>query len=128
MAELAERESDFEKTGADLVVIGSGLPEHLDEFRKVTGYRGRLLTDPSRKAFRLLGFSGGVTGLISFKAVTGGLSALKEGHRQGPVQGSALQLGGAVVVDPEKGITWYFAGRKAGDHPKVDDLIKAAEG
>jgi len=91
----------------------------------VTGYKGTLFTDPSRKVFEYLGFKSSVTGFIGLKPLAKTLSALKKGHKQGGIEGSTLQLGGAVVIDTEKTIRFYFASNKAGDHPDVADLVAA---
>lgn len=142
MAELAERERDFQKKNANLAVIGSGEPRYFAEFRQATGYEGELLTDPERNAFALLGFASGVGGLMSIRSLAKAFSAKKEGHSQGGIQGSTLQLGGAVIIAPYDdspadspddvsidsqgaSLRYYYAGRKAGDHPKVADLLAA---
>ena len=54
-------------------------------------------------------------------------SAFKQGHRQGAIQGSTLQLGGAVIVDVSGAVLYFFAGKKAGDHPRVDELLAASD-
>lgn len=117
----------FYNKNADLVVIGSGDPAHFPEFRKRTGYDGLLFSDPSLKAFSVLGFSNGLKGFMSMKSIFKAASALKQGHRQGSVQGSTLQLGGAVVIDTSGAVCYLFAGKKAGDHPEVDALLGAVE-
>ena len=106
-------------------MIGSGESRHFDEFRGATGYKGTLLSDSSRQAFTLLGFSKGITGLLSIKSIPRVFTALKGGHKQGSIQGNTLQLGGAVIVDPSNTIRYYFASKKAGDHPAVNDLLDA---
>ena len=89
----------FREKNVDLVIIGSGAPRHFEDFRKKTGYGGLLFTDPSLEAFSVLGFKNGLGGFMSIGSVIKAASALKQGHRQGAIQGSALQLGGAVVID-----------------------------
>jgi len=111
----------------DLVVIGSGDPVHFAEFRKKTGYRGLLFSDPSLKAFSALGFSSGLKGFVSIGSVFKAASALKQGHRQGSIQGDTFQLGGAIVVDTSGAVRYFFSSKKAGDHPKVDDLLPALD-
>lgn len=127
VAELAGAAQRFENINARLAVIGSGDPRHFKEFRKITGYIGPLFSDPSLKAFSFLNFTGGVAGFLSVKSIFKAASALKNGYRQGSVQGSAMQLGGAVIIDPTGSIRYYFASRKAGDHPNIDDLIRAVD-
>jgi peroxiredoxin len=125
VAELAENENRFKEKNADLAVIGSGDPTHFKEFRKKTGYEGLLFSDPSLAAFSLLGFTGGISGVMSIRSVFKAVSAFRQGHRQGSVQGSTLQLGGAIVIDASGAIHYYFASANAGDHPAVDELIRA---
>lgn len=66
-------------------------------------------------------------GFMSMKSVFNAVSALKQGHRQGSIQGSSLQLGGAVVIDISGAVRFFFAGKKAGEHPDIDQLLKAVE-
>lgn len=109
------------------MVIGSGDPSYFPEFREITGYDGLLFTDPSLKSFSFLGFSSGLKGLLSIKSAFKAASAVKQGHRQGSIQGSATQLGGAVVIDASGAVRYFFAGKKAGDHPDVDALLRGVE-
>tara|TARA_B100000614_G_scaffold129766_1_gene115789 strand:- start:135 stop:515 length:381 start_codon:yes stop_codon:yes gene_type:complete len=123
VADLAQHQNAFEARGLNLVVIGSGSPRHFDSFRAATGYKGLLFTDPGRKAYDLLGFSNGISGLLRPGVLFRGLVALKSGHRQGAVQGNTLQLGGAAVISPEEKLLYYFAERSAGEHPDIEDLL-----
>lgn len=127
VAELADQANRFKDKNADLVVIGSGDPRYFNEFREITGYQGQLFSDPSLKAFSVLHFSNSIAGFMSMGSMLKAVSALAGGHRQGSVQGSTMQLGGAVVIDSSGAVVYYFAGRKAGDHPSIDDLIRALD-
>ncbi len=51
------------------------------------------------------------------------MTAFKQGHRQGAVQGSTLQLGGAVVIDTKGAVRYFFSAKKAGEHPDIDSLM-----
>lgn len=64
---------------------------------------------------------------MNIRAVFKAASALKQGHRQGSVQGSALQLGGSLVIDVSGVVRYFFAGSKPSDHPDIDDLLGAVE-
>jgi peroxiredoxin len=127
VAELAENSQNFDDKNVNLAVIGSGDPRHFKEFKKITGYGGLLFSDPSLAAFSLLGFSKGLAGFMSISSVFKAASALKEGHRQGSVQGSTMQLGGAIVIDVSGAVCYFFSGRKAGDHPKINELLNAVD-
>jgi len=127
VAELAENFQHFNDKNVNLAVIGSGDPHHFKAFKETTGYGGLLFSDPSLAAFSLLGFSKGLAGFLSIRSVFKATSALKEGHRQGSVQGSTLQLGGAIVIDVSGAVCYFFSGRKAGDHPKINELLNAVD-
>lgn len=107
------------------MVIGLGDPSHLQELRQATGYCGELLTDPSRESYKILGFSSGISKIMGLKVLSRGFSALRAGYKPGTIQGSALQLGGAVIVRPDATIGYYFASAEAGDHPLITDLLDA---
>jgi peroxiredoxin len=122
---LAQQYNSFLEKHAKLVVIGSGDPPHLQELRHATGFRGELLTDPSRESFKVLGFASGIGKVMGLKVLSRTFSALGAGHMPGTVQGSALQLGGAVILRPDATIAYYFASAEAGDHPTVTGLLDA---
>ena len=97
----------------------------MKKFRDVTGYRGILLTDPTRDAYKILKFKSGISDIIGVKSFTQSFSALRSGFIPGSLQGHALQLGGAVVVVPEGNITYLFRSSAAGDHPPLETLLAA---
>jgi peroxiredoxin len=127
VAELVEHNTEFKEENAELVVISTSEPKYIEEFQQITGFQGKILSDPQATSFKALGFSDSISGLISPKAMFKGLSAMSKGHKQGRVQGSTLQLGGAIVVDPSLNIPYYFAGKTAGDHPAISELLSAVQ-
>ncbi len=108
-------------------MVSNGSVKDMKKFRNVTGYRGILLTDPSRDSYKFLKFKSGLTDIIGVKSFTQGFSALSSGFMPGSLQGHALQLGGAVVVVPERNIniTYFYKSSAAGDHPPVEALLAA---
>ncbi|WP_136809508.1 AhpC/TSA family protein [Desulfosediminicola flagellatus] len=127
VAELGESYSAFQDKGARLVVVGSGEVAHLKDFKASSGFEGEIFTDPSRESFRLLGFRSGVSGLLGIKAISRGFSALKEGYTPGFIQGSALQLGGAVIIDTDCTMRYHYVGEAAGDHPPIKEMLNALD-
>jgi hypothetical protein len=91
----------------------------------VTGYQGTLLTDPTRESYNLLQFKSGLANLIGVKSFTQSFLALKAGLMPGALQGSAMQLGGAVIIEPDNNIKYFFQSSEAGDHPSVENLLEA---
>ena len=122
---MAGHLGDFEKKQSDLIIIGSGSCSDIPEFRKITGYEGKILTDPSRATFAYLGLTSGVGGLLGLKTLSRGFSALRQGIKPGSLQGSALQLGGAVIIDKNGSVLYQFRSREAGEDPPVEEMLAA---
>ena len=127
MADLTNRYQDFKEAKLNLAVIGSGPPRDFDPFRKATAYPGPLYSDPSLAVFDLLGFRRDLLGVASISAAFKAMAAIRQGHRQGRISGSTLQLGGAVIIAPDNTIPFYHASKTAGDHPRIRDLIRAGQ-
>lgn len=113
--------------GARLVVVGSGAPEHLPEFRKVTGYGGLLLTDPSLQSFQAAGLASGWRRTLGLRTFIHGIRAFAGGFRQGVRRGSAVQQGGTFVVGPGPRVRFEWRDRFAGDHPGMDAVLAALD-
>lgn len=107
-------------------MIGCGETKHLLEFRKATGFRGTLLTDPTRELFSYLGFAQGFSGLLAWRPIKDAFAAFRAGFRPGSLQGNALQLGGALVLGTDGTILYRYQSSDAGDHPPIEDLLGAA--
>jgi hypothetical protein len=117
----------FERFNAKLVVIGNGETHYLKPFREVTGYKGFLYTDPSLTVFEHLGFKRSLISIIGLQTVRKGVQAMKEGHSQGGIQGSALQQGGALIIGPGDKVYYFHRNREPSDHPPVKELLDACE-
>ena len=68
VAELAGYLDDFSQQGAQLAVVGNGGSYDLKKFRKVTGYPGILLTDPSLEPYKILKFKNGLADVVGIKS------------------------------------------------------------
>lgn len=68
-----------------------------------------------------------VSGLLGLKTLAKGFTALREGIKPGLLQGSALQLGGAVIISQEGNICYYFKSTDAGDYPPIPEMLAALD-
>ena len=118
---------DFEKRNAQLAIIGNGKPEHIGPFRKITGYRGILLTDPELKTYKALNFKKSMGSLIGIKSATALMKSVGSGYTSSSVQGNAFQQGGALVVGPGDTVHYVYRSKEAGDEPPVEKMLKACE-
>lgn len=92
----------------------------------MTGYTGKILTDPSREAFKVLGLTSSFVGLLGSKMFSRAISALKQGVRPGSVQGNALQLGGAIIIKSDESVEYIYRSSEAADDPPVREMLAAA--
>lgn len=114
--------------GAELVIVGNGSAHFAQAFREDLKLTTPLYTDPSLNSYAALGMKRGLGGAAgSLAALRNAARALAAGHRQGPVQGDAWQLGGVLVVDTEGGVLYRHLSDAAGDHPPVADVLRALE-
>jgi len=125
VADLAAKQQNFRDKNAELAVIGCGDPKYIKEFKNVTGYSGNVFTDPSRQSYRILSLTSSIGGLLGMQTLRSGLSAIKKGVKPGSLQGSALQLGGAVIVGSDATIRYYYKGKEAGDSPPEHEMLNA---
>jgi hypothetical protein len=51
--------------------------------------------------------------------------ALARGFRQAGRQGDVVQQGGTFVLGPGDRVRFEWRDRYAGDHPRLDDVVKA---
>jgi hypothetical protein len=127
VAGLDRARPEIEARGAELVVVGSGAPEHLAGFREVTGYRGPLLTDPSLRSFQVAGLASGWRRTFDPRAFVNGIRAFAGGFRQGARRGNPVQQGGTFVLGPGPRVRFEWRDRFAGDHPPMSAVLAALD-
>ena len=125
MAGLAAALPEIRAHGAGLVVVGSGLPEHIAGFRSATGYGGPLFTDPSLESFKAAGLAYGLAKTFHPLTLLKGVRAFAGGFRQGARRGNPVQQGGTFVLGPGERVSFEWRDRFAGDHPEMRDILAA---
>jgi len=117
---------ELQALGADLFIIGNGAPHFARAFREDLGITTPVYADPSLRTYRLLRFKRAAKDtILSLKTYGAALRALRQGFRQGRVQGDAWQLGGVLVVGPDGTLAYRHASATAGDHPPVAEVLDA---
>lgn len=111
--------------GAEVVVVGNGAPHFIAGFRELTGFRGPLYTDPSRKSYQAASLKHGWATFMNLRAVTNLGRALVGGARQGSIQGDPAQQGGTLVIAPPAPgrVLFHHVSDTAGDHPKLEKIF-----
>ncbi len=118
------RERDrFRAAGLSLNVIGNGAPMFIAGFRETTGYDGPLYTDPSLAVYRAAELRSGLRTVLTPAAVSRTVGAFRRGFRQGKIEGSALQQGGALVIGRDGQVLWQHISSGPGDNATAAELV-----
>ncbi len=114
------------RAGADLAFVGNGSRRFAAAFRDELGLEAPVYVDTARDSYRALGMKRSlVATVLSPRAWSHGVRALRGGARQKGIKGDAWQLGGVLVVAPGGRVAYRFLSSEAGDHPPVADVLAA---
>lgn len=102
--------------GAELHVIGNGLPMFIAGFRETTGYTGPLYTDPSLAVYRAAELRHGLRTVLNVGSIARTIGSYRRGFRQGRTRGNALQQGGVLVIAPDARVLWHHISDGPGDN------------
>ncbi|HEX4924923.1 MAG TPA: redoxin domain-containing protein [Bdellovibrionales bacterium] len=89
-----------------------------------------IVPDPARKLYSLYGAESSLAGMFHPKSVTGFISALFQGQKQGKLEGKFSQLPMSVLIDPDGYIDNIYRGRHAADHipwETVDNFVERSQ-
>lgn len=128
VAALMEIKDSLEAAGVALVTIGSGNPEQAKKFVKSFYFTGEMYVDSRLTTYKAFNLNRGITRTLGPSSIKRGLSAMKEGFRQGKSAGDLWQQGGMFVIDPDSqpGSQMLFAhrNRAAGDQADLNAVLK----
>jgi peroxiredoxin len=125
--QLHRARSEFDRAGANLVLIGQATPRHAAHFRRRQGIQVPVLADKDRVSYEAAGAkSGGVFDLFHPKVVArGAITGVKEKTIQTRTIGDASQLGGALVIAPDRRVTWSHMSKDASDNASPEEILAA---
>jgi AhpC/TSA antioxidant enzyme len=125
--QLHRARSEFDRAGANLVLIGQATPRHAAHFRRRQGIQLPVLADEKRVSYEAAGAKpGGVMDLWNPKVVfKGTITGVRERTVQTRTIGDANQLGGVLVIDTEGQVTWSHMSKDASDNASPEDILAA---
>jgi peroxiredoxin len=125
--QLHRARSEFDRAGANLVLIGQATPRHAAHFRRRQGIQLPVLADQERVSYEAAGAKpGGVFDLWHPKVVAkGALTGVREKTIQTRTIGDANQLGGALVIDTKGDVTWSHMSKDASDNASPEEILAA---
>jgi peroxiredoxin len=113
--------------GLQIVGVAMGQPKHAERYCGNLAPSMTCLTDETTLPYEIYGLQQGkLAELISPSVVAASVRALARGSSQGKTIGDAKMLPGTFIVDQQGIIQYTYYNQHAGDHPRIDDLIEAA--
>jgi hypothetical protein len=126
--QLHRARQDFDRVGAQLVLIGQGTPDDAARFRRAHKVELPILADAKRESYRAIGARNGTLGeLLGPKVVAKGiLTTLRTGAVQGRTVGHPSQLGAAAVLSsPDGEVVWSKLAEDASDNASPEEILAA---
>jgi peroxiredoxin len=126
---LVDTVPDIVARGARVVIVGNGSIDQARHFFSLKGLPREgvaVVTDPERESYKAMGFERGLGRTFlhpGARRAFGGARA--QGHRITGLFGDLTQLGGLLVVKPPAQLVYLHRSKFAGDHPKMDEVIRA---
>ena len=119
----------LDKAGvAAIVAIGSGSPEQAKEFVASFSFEGEMYVDPGLKTYKAFKLVRGFLRTLGPSSIVRGMTAMKNGFRQGKNAGDLWQQGGMFVIGPGNQMLFAHRNQAAGDHADLNAVIKVLLG
>jgi alkyl-hydroperoxide reductase/thiol specific antioxidant family protein len=126
VAELRPHLEEASRKGANVAIIGNGLPAMAKDFARRMSLGGgtRLLTDPRRESYRRAGFRHGFWATLGPRVWPKLLGAVRRfGVRR--TQGDPWQQGGTMVLAKGGEVLFRYVSRRQGDRPPPGEVVAA---
>lgn len=110
-----------------MISVAMGQPKHAERYCGKLAPSITCLTDETTRPYETYGLQQGkLTELISPAVVAASVRALSRGSSQGETIGDAKMLPGTFIIDRQGVVQYTYYSKHAGDHPRMEDLIAAA--
>ena len=125
---MRQKEDQFNRLGARVVLVGLGTPEETAAFRAQFHVPFSMIADPHKRLFRAFHLKQvSLSGLLSVGMAAKGLSAMARGHGIGIPKGDVRQLPGVFIIDSGGRIRFSHYAKDPADHPDPDELLAFLE-
>jgi hypothetical protein len=127
---VTARRDDFRRVGVEVVAVSMTTPEGLTGYLAGRQMAVPVFADPQRRLYAALRLGRTSWGrLLRPGLVWKYLKLIARGGKVRPVPAGedALQLGGDLLVGPDRRVLWAYRSADPTDRPSVADLLQAAE-
>ncbi len=122
---LMEALPRIRSAGGELLFIGNGNAAQALHFQQMKALEAIVVTDPERTSYRAMGARRSPFRALGKGVLAGLWNARRRNVRSEGLQGDAIQLGAALVVEPPGRVLLSHINSSLGDHPTVDALVEA---
>ena len=127
--QLQRASEQFEEAGASLCLIGQGTPRQAAHFRKRWELELPVLADRERESYRAAGAKvatmGELLGPTSVRKGAAKTLGSRGRIRQGRMIGHPAQLGGALLIGADGGVSWSHMSEDASDNAEPEEILEA---
>lgn len=115
----------FKEAGGEIVAVGQGTPQYLDQFARQFAIPFPCLCDVSLKSYEAYGLKKGTFNEIMGPRVLlkGIRSMIFKGVKMGKVVGDPKQMSGAFVIDTRGNLCFSHIGKTSDDIPQNEALL-----
>jgi peroxiredoxin len=125
VAQLRQKEKQFQQYAARIVLVGLGTPEETAAFKEQFRVPFPMIADPQKRLFKAFQLKQATPkALLSVSMAIKGLSALARGHHIGIPKGDVRQLPGVFIIDMDGRVRFTHFAKDPADHPQADVLLK----
>ncbi len=123
---MRDKENDFRKANACVLLVGMGSPKASEEFLKRFQVPFSMICDPERKLYDGYGLKRmGVLRFLSPSLALKSLSAVAQGNMVGMPEGDVKQLAGVFIINTSGHVRFRHLSADPADFPPVEDVLAA---
>ena len=116
----------LDAAGIPLVAIGSGSPGGARHFIEKLHFTGEMYVNQDLSAYRAFKLERGFWKTLGPASLIRGIQAMREGFRQGRMDGDNWQQGGIFVMGPGNKLIFQHRNKFAGDHADLGSALNAS--
>ncbi len=126
MAQLCQRQSEFQSRGVDVLTITFSSMGYARVWSQQVCPQFPLLVDQDHTLYRLYGLERSLASVWSPRALWRAVQLIRAGQRWQGFRGDVTEQGGDVLVGASGIVRYIYVSRDPSDRPSVDDLLAAA--
>jgi Peroxiredoxin len=123
LTEYKKKHADFKDLNTEVVIVLQSIPATIMESGADIPYI--IACDPKKELYKAFEISPAksMLGMLSFKTITKGMKASKEGLKHGKYEGDELQLPAAFLINKSGIVKYSRYAKSVADIPNADEFL-----